>query len=308
MNKGVQQDDTKVFLLNAFFLEGDENMLSFTKMHGCGNDYIYFNCFDQHISDIHHFAQVLSNRHIGVGGDGVVFIERSTQADAYMRMLNMDGSEGAMCGNAIRCVGKYLYEHQLCDKQHITIETKSGIKKLQLHVQNGKVLEVSVHMGKPNFMTSDIPVIFSKHQMIDEFLNIQGKAYQITCVSMGNPHAVVFCDEIDQLDLEELGPLFENHEIFPDRINTEFVRIINEHTMQMRVWERGSGETMACGTGACAAVSAAWATHRLKSNQEIEVRLRGGNLYITMCDDGILMRGNCVEVFEGYIKEDLYAN
>ena len=280
-----------------------KEMLHFIKMHGCGNDYIYLPCFDQKFTNIDKLAYQLSDRHKGIGGVGIVCIEKSDVADARMRMFNADGSEGAMCGNAIRCVGKYVYEHHICDKQDITIETKSGIKKLHLHIQDQQVTSVTVEMGKPCFEAEKIPVISTKKIILDEPMKIQNETYTVSCVSMGNPHAIIFMHQnIHDLPLKKIGPFFEYHTSFPNRINTEFVQIIDDHTICMRVWERVSGETQACGTGACAVVAAAVRTHRLEKNKEIEVRLTGGRLYITDTSEGMLMRGDCVEVFEGKME------
>ena len=224
--------------------------MKFTKMHGIGNDYIYFNCFEEKIKNPGELSIKLSDRHFGAGGDGIVLILPSDKADFRMRMFNADGSEGKMCGNASRCVGKYLYEKGLTKKTSIKLETLSGIKVLDLKVVNEKVVSVKVNMGKPIVEAKNIPVISDEEEVINRELIINKEKYNITCLSMGNPHCVVFMDNIHNLDLEKIGPYFENNEIFPDRINTEFVEIINEKYIKMRVWERGSGETLACGTGA----------------------------------------------------------
>jgi len=231
--------------------------IEFTKMHGIGNDYIYINCFEQKIDDPQTLARRMSPRRTSVGSDGLILICPSDTADAKMRMFNMDGSEGKMCGNGIRCVGKYLYDNGIAKKDVITVETLSGIKTLKIEAENGEAKFVTVDMGKPVLSPRDIPVIFDGERMVNEPLQVMGKEYRITAVSMGNPHAVVFCDEVQGLDLEKIGPFFENAPIFPERVNTEFIRIISGVELEMRVWERGSGETFACGTGACAAVAAA---------------------------------------------------
>ena len=231
--------------------------IKFTKMHGIGNDYIYINCFEQKIDDPQTLARRMSPRRTSVGSDGLILICPSDTADAKMRMFNMDGSEGKMCGNGIRCVGKYLYDNGIAKKNVITVETLSGIKSLEIEAENGEAKFVTVDMGKPVLSPRDIPVIFDGERMVNEPLQVMGKEYRITAVSMGNPHAVVFCDEVQGLDLEKIGPFFENAPIFPERVNTEFIRIISGAELEMRVWERGSGETFACGTGACAAVAAA---------------------------------------------------
>lgn len=276
--------------------------LEFTKMHGCGNDYIYINCLEQEIGNPGELAVVLSDRHFGIGGDGLVLICRSDTADAKMRMFNMDGSEGRMCGNAIRCVAKYLYDNGICRKNEMRIETLSGVKFLRLNTVNGLVTSVTVDMGKAELDPSKIPVALPGDRIIDEPLAVGGRTYGITCVSMGNPHAVVFCDDTDSLDLEELGPSFEHNEIFPERINTEFVQVIDRNTIKMRVWERGSGETLACGTGACAAAVASVLNGYCDKGHDILVLLRGGELTVNYTDERVLMTGGCVKVFEGVIE------
>ena len=280
--------------------------ISFTKMHGIGNDYIYVNCMQEELPNPGAVSMAMSPRHFAVGADGLVMICASTAADAKMRMFNADGSEGKMCGNAIRCVGKYLYDNGIVKKEQLSIETLSGIKYLKLNVENGKVQSVEVDMGKASLSCQAIPVIYHDDRMINVPVEVKGKNYHLTAVSMGNPHAVTFLDEIDSLDLEKMGPDFENHFIFPDRVNTEFVRVIDERTLQMRVWERGSGETFACGTGACATVVAAVMNGICKVNEPITVRLRGGELKI-VCDDKlrVFMTGRAQKVYEGvYEYED----
>lgn len=247
--------------------------MKFTKMHGIGNDYIYFNCFEEKIKNPGELSIKLSDRHFGAGGDGIVLILPSDKADFRMRMFNADGSEGKMCGNASRCVGKYLYEKVLTKKTSIKLETLSGIKVLDLKVVNEKVVSVKVNMGKPIVEAKNIPVISDEEEVINRELIINKEKYNITCLSMGNPHCVVFMDNIHNLDLEKIGPYFENNEIFPDRINTEFVEIINEKYIKMRVWERGSGETLACGTGACASVVASVINGYCKRDSDINISL-----------------------------------
>ena len=254
--------------------------IKFTKMHGIGNDYIYINCFEQKIEDPQKLAIRMSPRRTSVGSDGLILICPSDIADAKMRMFNMDGSEGKMCGNGIRCVGKYLYDNGIAKKDVITVETLSGIKTLKIEAKNGKAEFITVDMGKPILTPSDIPVIFYGERMVNEPLQIMGKEYRITAVSMGNPHAVVFCGNVQGLDLEKIGPAFENAPIFPERVNTEFIRVISGTELEMRVWERGSGETFACGTGACAAVVAAVLNGHCKRGEEITVRLKCGDLMI----------------------------
>lgn len=276
--------------------------LSFTKMHGCGNDYIYFNCFEQEIANPEQLSIAVSDRHFGIGGDGIVLICPSEVADAKMRMFNIDGSEGKMCGNAIRCVGKYLSDHGMVQKDRLDIETLSGIKHLVLYKgEDGLVEKVRVDMGKAELVPAKIPVKFDGDRAIDVPLTVDGQAYQVSCVSMGNPHCVLFVDDVDSLELEKIGPSFENHELFPDRINTEFIRRIDETTLQMRVWERGSGETWACGTGTCAAVVAACENGFCPKGQDVLVHLRGGDLIINYTDETVYMTGSATSVFDGTI-------
>ncbi|MBS5926917.1 MAG: diaminopimelate epimerase [Clostridium sp.] len=279
--------------------------MKFTKMHGIGNDYIYFNCFEETIKNPGKLSVKLSDRHFGVGGDGIVLILPSDRADFRMRMFNADGSEGKMCGNASRCVGKYLYEKGLTKKRSIKLETLSGIKRLDLNVVNEKVVSVKVNMDKPIWEAKKIPVISDKEEVIDRELIINKEKYNITCISMGNPHCVVFMDNIHKLDLEKLGPYFENNEIFPDRINTEFVEIINDNHIKMRVWERGSGETLACGTGACASVVASVINGYCKRDSDIKVQLLGGELIINYTSQGdVYMEGPAKFVYQGMIEEN----
>lgn len=276
--------------------------LSFTKMHGCGNDYIYFNCFEQEIANPEQLSIAVSDRHFGIGGDGIVLICPSEVADAKMRMFNIDGSEGKMCGNAIRCVGKYLSDHGMVQKDRLDIETLSGIKHLVLYKgEDGLVEKVRVDMGKAELVPANIPVKFDGDRAIDVPLTVDGQTYQVSCVSMGNPHCVLFVDDVDSLELEKIGPSFENHERFPDRINTEFIRRIDETTLQMRVWERGSGETWACGTGTCAAVVAACENGFCPKGQDVLVHLRGGDLIINYTDETVYMTGSATSVFSGTI-------
>ena len=279
--------------------------MKFTKMHGIGNDYIYINGFEEDIVPEEMIEEIIamSDRHKGIGGDGVIFIMPSEVADARMRMFNADGSEGKMCGNGIRCVGKYIYEHDISHNNPLKIETASGIKTLNLEVAQGKVESVTVDMGSPILDSKLIPVDLDMEQVINYPLVVNNQEYLITCVSMGNPHCVIFTEGIDYLDLESIGPLFENNPIFPERTNTEFIEIIDDKTMKMRVWERGSGETLACGTGASASVVAAIYNNIFTRNQEIKVILKGGELYITLTQDNhVFMRGSATEVFTGEYK------
>lgn len=271
-------------------------------MQGCGNDYIYINCFRQEVNDPERLAVVLSDRRFGIGSDGIVLIQKSEVADARMRMFNIDGSEGKMCGNAIRCVAKYLYDNDIVENKEMTIETLSGIKTLKANTRGGLVSTVKVDMGKAELEPSRIPVNLPGERIVDHPVTIGGKPYRITCVSMGNPHAVVFCDDTDSLNLTEIGPLFEHNELFPDRVNTEFVKVIDKNTLKMRVWERGSGETLACGTGACASAVAAVLNGYCRKGQDICVLLAGGELTINYTDETVIMTGGCEKVFEGVIE------
>ncbi len=274
--------------------------MEFTKMHGLGNDYIYFNCTKQPVQNPERLSVLLSDRHKGVGGDGIVLILNSEVADFKMRMFNADGSEGKMCGNATRCIGKYVYERGLTAKTDLTLETLSGIKKLHLCVQNGKVQSVTVDMGQAVLTPRDIPVRSEGESFIHQKITAAGQNWYATCVSMGNPHAVIFCEDVLNLPLEKIGPEFENHPLFPERINTEFVKQLNKTTLQMRVFERGSGETLACGTGACAVVVAAVLNGLCQKDEEITVQLLGGNLKIKWSSNGtVYMTGTADFVFDG---------
>lgn len=273
--------------------------LKFTKMHGAGNDYIYINGFIEQVDNPAELAVQLSNRNFGVGSDGLVLILPSDKGDFRMRMFNSDGSESEMCGNASRCVGKYVYDKGLTDKTSIKLETGAGIKVLQLHVLNGKVDKVTVDMGEPILQPALIPVSLSGDKAVNVPLTIDNSNYNITCVSMGNPHAVVFTNEIDKLNLPELGPKFENNPIFPKRTNTEFIEIIDRKTLKMRVWERGTGETLACGTGASASLVAAVLNGY--SDRKATLQLLGGNLEIEWDEktNHVFMTGGATTVFEG---------
>lgn len=276
--------------------------MKFTKMQGIGNDYVYVNCFEETVADPERVSEIISDRHFGIGADGLVLIMPSDKADFRMRMFNADGSEGNMCGNATRCIGKFVYDNHLTDKTSITLETRSGIKKLTLYPENGKVKTVLVDMGKAVLKPADIPMNVSGDTFINKPITVDGKEVFITAVSMGNPHAVTYVDDVDSLELEKIGPSFENHPLFPERVNTEFIKILDESTMQMRVWERGSGETWACGTGGCAATAASVLNGYFPHDKEITVKLRGGDLFITYKSDGtVLMRGPAETVFTGEI-------
>lgn len=280
-------------------------MLTFSKMHGIGNDYIYINCFQETVTDPEKLSIFMSNVRFGVGSDGLVLILPSEVADFRMRIFNADGSEAMMCGNATRCVGKYVYEHGMTDKTEVSLETNSGIKYLTLYVNEAtnQVDAVKVDMGKAILKPAEIPVADDGERFIARPVTVDGVSYNMTCVSMGNPHAIVFLPEIDSLDLEKIGPSFEHHALFPNRVNTEFIRVIDAHTLQMRVWERGSGETFACGTGACAAAVASVLNGYCKREQEILIHLRGGDLRIIYHDDeSVTMIGPATFVFEGKME------
>lgn len=277
-----------------------EKTVHFTKMHGIGNDYIYIDCFKETVENPNELAKIMSPRRFSVGSDGVILICPSNKADAKMRMFNLDGSEGKMCGNGIRCVGKYIYDTGIAHKETVTVETLSGIKTLKITAENGVAKTVTVDMGRAELVCEKIPVIFEKEKLINETVSVNGKDYKMTAVSMGNPHAVIFCDGIENLDLEKDGPYFEHNPIFPEQVNTEFVKVIDKNTLEMRVYERGSGETFACGTGACAVVVAAVQNGICDEDREITVKLKGGELYIT-CDKElrVFMRGAAQKVYEG---------
>lgn len=280
-------------------------MLTFSKMHGIGNDYIYINCFQETVTDPEKLSIFMSNVRFGVGSDGLVLILPSEVADFRMRIFNADGSEAMMCGNATRCVGKYVYEHGMTDKTEVSLETNSGIKYLTLYVNEAtnKVDAVKVDMGKAILKPAEIPVADDGDRFIAKPVVVDGVSYDMTCVSMGNPHAVVFLPEIDSLDLEKMGPSFEHHPLFPNRVNTEFIRVIDDHTLQMRVWERGSGETFACGTGACAAAVASVLNGYCKREQEILIHLGGGDLRIIYHnDESVTMIGPATFIFEGKME------
>ncbi len=276
--------------------------MKFTKMHGCGNDYVYINCFDEKVDDPASVARLVSDRHFGIGSDGLILICPSQTADFRMAMYNADGSEGNMCGNGIRCVAKYVYDHGMTDRTSISIETKSGVKQLDLTVEDGAVSLVKVNMGSPILDPKQIPVISDKDRVIDEPITVMGIEYRMTCVSMGNPHAVVFVEDTAAFPIDLVGPAFEYCERFPDRINTEFVQLIDPGEINMRVWERGSGETLACGTGTCASVVACVLNGYTKEN--VLVHLLGGDLEIfyDRDNDTVWMTGPAATVFEGTVE------
>ena len=276
--------------------------MKFTKMHGCGNDYVYVNCFEETIENPSEVARFVSDRHFGIGSDGMILICPSEIADFRMAMYNLDGSEGKMCGNGVRCIAKYVYDHQLTDKTRISLETLGGIKYLDLNIKDGKVETVKVDMGESILTPADIPVNLSGDTIINEPVEVEGSIWNITCISMGNPHAVVFVDDTKSLNLEKIGPAFEKHPIFPEQVNTEFVHVIDRKTVDMRVWERGSGETFACGTGACATAMACILNG--KTEDEVLVHLVGGDLLIQYDrkTNHIFMTGPATEVFSGEIQ------
>ena len=292
-------------LVNINDMRSSKATLAFTKMEGCGNDYIYFNCFNQRIDNPEGISIRFADRHFGIGGDGVVLICPSDVADVKMRMFNLDGSEGRMCGNATRCVAKYVVDNKMVDKDTVTVETLSGIRTAVVEKVNGEVSTVTVDMGKAELNPSLIPVKMSLRNVIGVPTQVAGGRYRITCVSMGNPHCVVFNDDfddvLDNINLAEIGPKFENDPLFPERTNTEFVKVVGRNTLKMRVWERGSGETFACGTGACAAVVAAVENGYCPKNEDITVKLRGGDLVIRYTDDAVYLSGDANKIYEGTI-------
>lgn len=297
------ESNTEIVDINN--MRREKTTLHFTKMHGCGNDYVYFNCFDRMIDNPEGFALNLSDRHFGVGGDGVILVCRSKVADGRMRMFNLDGSEGRMCGNGIRCVAKFMRDNGLVDRDRMTIETLSGIIKVKLSRHYGEVNGATVDMGAAILEPERIPCTLPADEngrVVDREVEIAGEKHRITCVSMGNPHCIVFMNNIDDMEIEKIGPKFEHDPIFPERVNTEFIKVIDSHTLKMRVWERGSGETFACGTGACAAVVAAVLNGYCPMNEEVTVMLRGGNLTIRYTEDTVYMTGEAVTVFEGDIR------
>mgnify|MGYP002544310597 FL=1 len=284
--------------------------MKFTKMHGCGNDYVYVDCTKEVIPNISETAIRVSDRHFGIGSDGLILIKASDVADFEMDMYNADGSRGKMCGNGIRCVAKYVYDHGLTDKTTITVNTLSGIKTLKLTVEDGKVSKVRVDMGEPELIPAQVPVKASvlgltddrREAIMAEPLEIKGRSYDITCVSMGNPHCITFIGEdVRDFPLEEVGPVFEKHELFPERVNTEFINVIDKDHLRMRVWERGSGETLACGTGACAVAVASYLNGF--TGRSVDIELLGGHLEVVYDEktNHVFMTGPATEVFSGEI-------
>ncbi|NJD01251.1 MAG: diaminopimelate epimerase [Ruminiclostridium sp.] len=276
--------------------------MRFTKMHGIGNDYIYVNCLEKEIANPSKVVKFVSDRHFGIGSDGLVMILPSAKADFRMRMLNSDGSEAEMCGNAVRCVGKYVYDNGLTTRKAVTIETLAGIKILDMTVEDGKVSLVRVDMGEPVLKPKDIPVLIDKDLFVSEPVIIDGQVYKVTCVSMGNPHAVTYVDDVARFPLEIVGPKMEKHQLYPRKINSEFVQLIDRKTLKMRVWERGAGETLACGTGACA-VLVATVLNGL-CDRKATIKLLGGDLYVEWDeqDNHVYMTGSATKVFDGEIS------
>lgn len=276
--------------------------MKFTKMQGIGNDYVYVNCLEETVENPSEVAKIVSDRHFGIGSDGLILIKPSDVADFEMEMYNADGSESAMCGNGIRCVAKYVYDYGLTDKTSISIYTKSGIKYLDLIIENGKAVMIRVNMGAPELKAAKVPMIYDKEQVISQPLVVNGDVYEVTAVSMGNPHSIVYMDDVKNLEIEKIGPAFENHEAFPEKVNAEFVRIISRDEVEMRVWERGSGETFACGTGACAvAVACILNGH---TDEKVKVHLLGGDLEIfwDRKENLVYMTGPAEVVFDGVIN------
>lgn len=275
--------------------------MRFTKMQGLGNDYVYVNCFQETIENPSEAAIKVSDRHFGIGSDGLILIKPSEVADFRMDMYNADGSQAEMCGNGIRCVAKYVYDYGLTDQTEISVETLAGIKYLKLQIMDGKVARITVNMGRPELVPDKIPVQADGDRVVDEPIVVNGVTYKMTCVSMGNPHCIVFIDDTANFPLEEIGPMFENHERFPKRVNTEFIQILNRNEVNMRVWERGSGETLACGTGACA--SAVACVLNGLTEDEITLHLLGGDLSVRWDreENVVYMTGPAKVVFDGEI-------
>lgn len=275
--------------------------MKFTKMHGIGNDYVYVNCFEESVKNPAEVSKFVSDRHFGIGSDGLILISPSATADFRMNIYNADGSQAEMCGNGIRCVAKYVYDYGLTDKTEISVETLAGIKYLRLQVENGKVSSVEVNMGAPILEPKEIPVAVEESPVVNVPVEVKGKIYHMTCVSMGNPHAIIFMNNVKDLDIEAIGPYFENHTVFPKRTNTEFVEVLDRNTVNMRVWERGSDETLACGTGACATTVACILND--KTENEVTVHLLGGDLKIRWDREAnqVYMTGPATVVFDGEI-------
>ncbi|MDE6371923.1 MAG: diaminopimelate epimerase, partial [Clostridia bacterium] len=295
------QYNTELIDINK--LREGRSIRKFTKMQGTGNDYIYFNCIGNPIVNPEGLAVRLSDRHFGVGADGVILICDSQVADVKMRMFNADGSEGKMCGNGIRCVAKYCYDNAIVNKKQMTIETLSGIKNVEVSTQNGVAKLITVDMGKAELAPKKVPVKLEGKSVINQSVKIDGKDYDITCVSMGNPHCVVFVKNVENLNIAKIGKAFEESPLFPEGVNVEFVKVIDKRTLKMRVWERGSGETWACGTGACAVAVAAVLNGYCNKDEEISVKLLGGDLTVKYAqDDTVYMTGGAVKVYDGEVE------
>ena len=276
--------------------------LPFTKMQTCGNDFIYFNCLDEKLADPESLSIRLSDRHLGIGGDGVVLIERSDKADALVSIFNMDGTDGGVGGNALRCVCKYLYDGNIIRKPVMTIETDGNVRSMRVFTTGGEVSTVTGDMGQVEFCPDCIPVALDGEKVVNRSVSIGGTEYAITCLSIGNSHCVVFVNDLQSLDLEVLGPVFEHDQLFPDRVNVEFVMVLDERTLFVRVWERGNGETQGCGTGACAAAIAAVENGYCAKDTDITVKLPGGDLTVRYSDEGVFMTGSAIKCFDGMIE------
>ena len=277
--------------------------IKFTKMHGCGNDYVYINCFEQEISSPGKLSMILSDRRYSIGGDGIILICKSEIADAKMRIFNKDGSEGKMCGNGIRCVAKYLFDNGIVkEKSGIKIETLSGVKIIDIIDNSVKEDLIKVDMGKASLNPNDLPAIFGKDKIINEKITLGDETFNITCVSMGNPHCIIFCDEVYSAKVKEIGSKLSSHKMFPEGVNVEFVSVVDKNNITMRVWERGSGETLACGSGSCASVVAAVENGFCNKNEDVTVHLRGGKLVVNYTDEKVYLIGSAVKAFEGTIE------
>ncbi len=282
------------------------NDMKFTKMQGIGNDYVYINCFEETVKNPSRLSIQVSDRHFGVGSDGLILILPSKVADCCMDMYNADGSRAEMCGNGIRCVAKYVYDHKIVEKEELKIETLNGVKEVRLTVKNGKAVLATINMGQPELRPERIPALFSGESVVSQPISVDGKEYNVTCVSMGNPHAVVYMEELENLDLERIGPAFEYHKKFPNRVNTEFIQVIDRSHLKMRVWERGSGETLACGTGACA--SAVATVLNGKADTTVDIELKGGHLTIEWNekDRCVYMTGAAEEIYNGELNDEIF--
>jgi carbamoyl-phosphate synthase large subunit len=283
-------------------LRSERQKLKFAKMQTCGNDYIFLENWNGEITCPESLCVTFCDRNYGIGADGIVLMEKSAKADAKIRMFNTDGSEGMMAGNALRCMGKYLYDNDIVKKEELTIETGRGVKTVKLYTAGGKVTSACVDMGYATLDTSAMRFTIAQETVVDYPVVISGRPYKITCVDVGNPHCVVFCPRVDAVDVEYIGPKFEHAPYFPERINTEFIRVLNPNTIKMRVWERGSGETLACGTGACAAVAAAVANGYCAKGTDITVRARGGDMIVNYTDEHVTLTGDTKLVYMGELE------